>query len=236
MSWAAVGVGGATLVSGLMGSSAAKHAAAEQAATSRAAIAEQQRQYNQTRADQQPWRQAGAAALTDLSNKDNFKNFSMNDFQQDPGYQFRQDEAQKALQRSALARGGMMGGGFAKALDARTQDLASQEYGNAFNRFNANRDSLQNRLSGLAGIGQNANSQVAQAGQNAANNTSELLTGIGNAQAGATMGAANTWGNAIGQGMNTWMQYSAMNKPQTQAIPTGAPSAGGSMKNYFNVA
>lgn len=239
MAWGAVAIGGASLVGGIMGSNAAKRAAGEQAQLSREAIAEQRRQYDQTRSDQQPWRQAGMGALTDLQNKDNFKNFSMNDFQQDPGYQFRMDEANKALERSALARGGMMGGGFAKAMQGRNQDMASQEYGNAFNRFNANRDALQNRLSGLAGIGQNANSQVAQAGMNMANNNSQLLTGIGNANAAGTVGQANAWTNGIGQGMNTWMNMQYMNKlggqPGPQSIPT-ASSAGSSLNNYFNVA
>lgn len=52
----------------------------------------------------------------------------------DPGTQFRMDQANKAIQASAIAKGGM-GGGLAKALQTNSQSMASQEYGNAFNRF-----------------------------------------------------------------------------------------------------
>lgn len=52
----------------------------------------------------------------------------------DPGYQFRQDEARKALEASALARGTGMSGGTMSALQRQSQDLASQEYGQAWNR------------------------------------------------------------------------------------------------------
>lgn len=52
----------------------------------------------------------------------------------DPGYQFRQEEARKALEASALARGTGMSGATLQALQARSQDLASQEYGQAYGR------------------------------------------------------------------------------------------------------
>ena len=67
-----------------------------------------------------------------------------------PAYQFRQQEAQRALERSAAARGGLLSGQFAKALQERSQGLASEEFGNAFNR-----------LSGLVGMGQQAGTQLA---------------------------------------------------------------------------
>jgi hypothetical protein len=56
------------------------------------------------------------------------------DMSKDPGVAFRISEAQKALTNSAAAKGTLISGGFAKALNDRTQDYASQEYGNAFNR------------------------------------------------------------------------------------------------------
>jgi hypothetical protein len=54
---------------------------------------------------------------------------------QDPGAAFRQSEARKALEGSAAARGDLLSGGTLQALQTRSQDLASQEYGNAFNRM-----------------------------------------------------------------------------------------------------
>ncbi len=65
--------------------------------------------------------------------------FSMEKFQQDPGYAFRLSEGLKALDRTAAARGGLISGSAMKGAMRYGQDMASQEYQNAFNRYNANR-------------------------------------------------------------------------------------------------
>lgn len=52
----------------------------------------------------------------------------------DPGYQFRLAEGQKALERSSAARGTTGGGAFSKALARYGQDFASNEYGKAYDR------------------------------------------------------------------------------------------------------
>ncbi len=52
----------------------------------------------------------------------------------DPGYAFRQEEARKAIDASAAARGDLLSGGTLQALQSRSQDLASQEYQNAYGR------------------------------------------------------------------------------------------------------
>lgn len=56
------------------------------------------------------------------------------DVNSDPGVAFRQKEMQRALQNSAAQKGTLISGGFAKALQERSGELASQEYGNAFSR------------------------------------------------------------------------------------------------------
>ena len=56
------------------------------------------------------------------------------DLQADPGYQFRLSEGLKALDRQAAARGGLISGSALKASSRYGQDMASQEYGNAYNR------------------------------------------------------------------------------------------------------
>ena len=61
---------------------------------------------------------------------------------QDPGAAFRQSEARKALEGSAAARGGLLSGSTLGALQRQSQDLASQEYGNAWQRMMA-RDTEQ---------------------------------------------------------------------------------------------
>jgi len=67
------------------------------------------------------------------------RNFSAADFQTDPGYAFRLSEGMKALDRTAASRGGLLSGATLKGAQRYGSDLASQEYGNAYNRFQTNR-------------------------------------------------------------------------------------------------
>jgi len=157
--------------------------------------------YDQTRTDMQPWRQAGTQALDQMQGSEYMQDFNMSNFVADPGYQFRMAEGTKALERSAAARGGLMGGGTMKALAGYGQNLASEEYNNAYNRFNADRDRRFNRLSSLAGVGQTATTQTNAAGQNYANSTSQNSIALGNAAAGAAAANSNNTNNLIGQGL-----------------------------------
>jgi len=136
------------------------------------------------------------------------RDFGLEDFTKDPGYDFRLSEGEKGINRSLAARGGLFSGAAGKALSRYNQDFASNEYGNAYNRYNTNQGNKINRLASLAGIGQSATNQVQQAGQNAANNISSNMIGSGNAQASGIMGI----GNAISGGLNNYMQYNMMNK------------------------
>jgi hypothetical protein len=135
----------------------------------------------------------------------------------DPGYAFRMAEGQKALERSAAARGGLNSGATLKALNRYGQDFASNEYQNAYNRFNSDRDRRFGRLSHIAGLGFNATANVGSAGQNYANQYGANVTGAANAAGAAEMAKANAWSGAIsgvtGAGMdainmnqqNNWM-------------------------------
>jgi len=67
------------------------------------------------------------------------RNFGASDFQADPGYAFRLSEGMKALDRTAAARGGLLSGATLRGAQRYGSDLASQEYGNAYNRFQTNR-------------------------------------------------------------------------------------------------
>ena len=154
------------------------------------------------------------------------RNFGAADFQTDPGYNFRLSEGLKALDRQAAARGGMMSGAALKAAGRFGGDLASQEYGNAFNRFQTNRasqaglftDALNRertrqmdeygRLSDFTTRGANAaagtGSSQAAYGTNAANLMSQGaqamgqgVIGAGQAAAAGQIGAGNTFNNAI---------------------------------------
>lgn len=216
---ATIGVG---LVSSYMGAQAADSAASTQANAARGAMGEQRRQYDQTRKDQEPWRQAGEKALTGMQDQGFQKDFSMADYEADPGYAFRMAEGQKALERSASARGNLMGSGTMKSLARYSQGVASDEYGKAYDRFNNNNNMRFNRLASLAGTGQTAVNQTAAAGQNMANNNADLQTQIGNAQAAGQVGSANAITSGISNGIGNWMTMSQMNKK----APTYAPDNG----------
>lgn len=149
------------------------------------------------------------------------RKFGINDFQADPGYQFRLSEGTKAIDRGAAARGNLFSGAAGKALTRYNQDFASNEYGNAYNRYNTDQGNKFNRLASLAGIGQTATNQTQAAGTNMANNVSSNMIGAGNAQAAGIMGV----GNALGGALNNYAQYNMMNS----ILGKGGASAGTSM-------
>lgn len=158
--------------------------------------------------------------------------FSTGDYQADPGYQFRLEQGAKALERSGAAKGMSLSGAQMKGLTDYNSGMASQEYGNAYNRFMNNRSSKFNELASIAGLGQTANGQLGQMGMNTAqymgNNTMGAATAAGN----AGMASAGMWGNALNTGANTWMQYNAMNQNPGAYSITGTP--GSSSPNFGN--
>jgi hypothetical protein len=180
----AVIVGAATVAGAVITSQAAKSAASAQAAGYNSATAEQQRQYDQTRADYAPYREAGYGALGTI-NKLNAGDYSS--FTASPDYNFTRTEGQRGIEQSAAARGGAFSGNALRALSDYNQGLASQQYG-----------AYYNRLAGVAGVGQSATGSTAAAGQNTANQISNNLIGAGDARASGIVGAGNAWGNAFG--------------------------------------
>jgi hypothetical protein len=148
------------------------------------------------------------------------KPFGAETFEQDPGYAFRQSEGMKALERSASARGGLLSGGALKGIQRFGQDLASQEFGNAFNRYQTERAARLGTLGSLSGAGQSAsNIMTGAAGQygsqtagnalargqataqNALNRgeaTAGMALGLGQATAGTALGRGNAMVGAAG--------------------------------------
>lgn len=224
---------GAQIYGASKASGAAQDAAKLQADAANRATDLQKQQYDQTRADNEPWRQAGVGALSGLGNSDFQRDFTAADMKTDPGYDFRMQEGQKALERSAAAKGGLQSGGTLKALSDYGQNTASSEYQNAYNRFNADRDRRFGRLSSLAGIGQTATGAVDAAGSNYAGNAGSNMIGAANAAGAAGIAGANAWGNAaagVGNNLsglaNNWMTYSMMNKKPAPNV--GSPNLAGS--------
>ena len=184
------------------------------------ATALQREQYDQTRADLAPYRMAGTNALAQLTagtapGGQFTKSFGMSDFQQDPGYGFRMSEGLKALDRTAAARGGLLSGATLKGAQRYGQNLGSQEYQNAFNRYQTNRSNLINPLQSLAGVGQTSTNQGISAGQNFATNVGNLGMGAASNQADAGLAAARSNQSAYGAIGNAFSNYLSPNPMNT---------------------
>lgn len=230
MSFVAVAIGGSAalgLAGGMMQSAAAGRAAQKQADAANHATDIQFQMFNQQRADQEPWRKAGADALSQLGNADFQRDFTSSDFSQDPGYAFRMAEGQKALERSAAARGGLQSGAAMKAIGRYGQDYASNEYQNSYNRFNSDRDRRFNRLSSIAGIGQTANSQIGAAGQNYANQVGQNMMGAANAAAAGQAAQGQIWGNTMSGIGKAGSDYMTMNWMEKQNAARNTAIAAG---------
>lgn len=205
---------------------AAKSAANTQAEANRYAADIQYKMFEKQIELQEPWRKKGEESLNRLAaglaqGGEFGTRFSATNWQQDPGYAFRLSEGQKALDRQAAARGGLISGGALKAAQRYGQEMGSQEYQNAFNRYYREREAMLNPLQSMAGVGQTtAQSMAGSAGQTGAN-LSNLASATGASSANALMAAGNArasayggYGQAAGQGIqglyNNWDKISGM--------------------------
>lgn len=263
-----IGLVGGNILSGLFGGRSARKAAATQAAATREGIASQERMFERGLELQEPFRQGGLEAqgmlMNELRNPSQYRASAglspaelageQFNFEADPSYGFRLSEGLKALERSAAARGGLMSGGTGKALQRYGQDMASQEYGNAFQRFQQDRAAR----AGLGGMeyGQFAGErsarllplmQTAATGAGSTVNIAGQMGDLGAAQAAAArgigesaaagrIGQANALMGGFGQGANLYMQNQFMNRyfgggadpGVTRTVYTPGPPAFGS--------
>lgn len=199
---------------GLLGSRA-------QAKGAKAAAAIQQQQYEQTREDFAPYREAGArglegweAALGSDQIPLGLAQYAQG-FQASPGYQYQLREGQSAIQNSAAASGMLQSGRTLRGLQEHAQGLANQDYWNyvgqnragTLDRYNQRQDGINN-YRGLASAGQNAVAQTGTAGQNAASGIANAYQAAGNARASGYQGL----GSAINSGLGNAAGFSGFNQ------------------------
>jgi hypothetical protein len=191
---------GASLGGGVDASNAASKAAGMQAQSADQATQLQREMFNKQVELQEPWRQAGINALNKMQSGDVMG-------MMDPSYGFRLSEGQKALDRQAAARGGLISGGALKAAQRYGQDFASTEFGNAYNR-----------LAGLAGVGQTSTNNIGNAagtfGVNAGNN---MMAGA-NARASGYVGGANALTGGLSNAANIYQNNQMMNAVQANSL------------------
>jgi hypothetical protein len=204
MPWSFIIPAAASLIGGSMQANAAKSAANAANAQSRYALDKQIEL-------QEPFRQAGITGQNRLmellglggnTGAEGYgkysRDFNMSDFTQDPGYGFRLKQGQKALDASAAARGGLISGNALKAAQGFGQDMASQEYNNAFNRYQINRTNQLAPLQSLFGAGQTAATTLGgnygTYGSETGANTGNALMARGNAVGSALSGIGSAYG------------------------------------------
>lgn len=201
------------------GDTASKAAAASNA-QSQAALDLQRRVYEESIARQQPFLQTGTEFFNRLAALQRGGPEAQQNFlQMDPGYGFRLGEGLKALERSAAARGGLMSGATGKALQRYGQDLASQEYGAAYNR-----------LANLANVGPQAAGVMSNLGQNYASNVGNIGMQQGETAANALLTRGSMYQRGVGDisqliGRYYQPQSSAMQlQPLEGGTITGLPA------------
>lgn len=169
-------------------SRAAQSAADTSAAATDRATQLQRQMYEENVARQQPFLQTGTEFFNRLADlQRGGPSATQNFLQMDPGYGFRLSEGMKALERSAAARGGLVSGATMKGLQRYGQDLASQEYGAAYNR-----------LASLANVGPRAAGVMSDLGQNYATNVGNLMVGQGQTAANALLARGSAYQRGAG--------------------------------------
>lgn len=234
MSVVAAAIGGSAVIgyvaadkSGDAMKDSADAAANAQVTSNRESIAFQREMFDQQRADNAPWRDAGVRSLEKLEKgiaDGSFdpKPFTFN-FKADPGYQFRKQEGVNALDASAAARGRLQSGAQDRAVTRYGQDYASNEYDKAYSRardehaLEANQKTTQfNQLASLSNVGQVANAadqsartamttNVSQDTRATGNAIAQGYINSGNAQASAYQGQAN----ALNTGAQNFLMWDA---------------------------
>jgi hypothetical protein len=207
--WAA----GAAVVGSAIGGLSSHSAAKKQKKATKAALKEQRRQFDLTRSDYAPYREAGTRALGQLETE-NGQLPTAQEVMSDPGYQFGLDQGQQALDRKRSAVGGRLSGASLKGASEYATNYAATGYGAAYQR----RQDRLNRLAALAGIGQTATGGSAMAGANATNAISGLMERQGDANAAAGLAQGNIWGGLANQ-------LGAMGKKWS--TPQGSPNQPG---------
>lgn len=225
--------------------------------------------YNDVKANYQPYMDAGTAALGSYQNIANgiagqvnpiinqmgttvnsmnpivgqLTSSNLNDYQESPGYDFRMQQGEKAIQNSAAATGTLDSGATLKALEQYGQDYGTNDYqtylGNLQNQLTAvntqlgaqgnylnstinGADASLNAYSPLISTGYNAANASAQTGMQAAAQQGSYIAGAGATTASGMQATANSLANA---GQN-WINIGSAVAGAATGMPTGALTSG----------
>lgn len=191
---AAILGGGAILgnvASSILGGKSAQSAANTQAGASAAGIAEQRRQFEETKALLAPFVNAGTSAigqqmaLTGLMGPQAYQ-AAIAGIKGSPEYTGLVSAGEAAILSRASATGGLRGGNTQAALAEFRPQLLAQQIATQYSR-----------LGGLTGIGQASAAGQAAQGSAMANNVASLLEQQGAARAGGQLAQGQMYGNIL---------------------------------------
>jgi hypothetical protein len=246
MSWVATAIVGGSVITGYLGNKSANAASDASSAATAATIEEQRRQFDLTRQDTEPYRQAGVNALNYLSENIGDTGapppaytpftYSPTDYANSPEYQFRFNQGTEAVNRGTAKSGNLNSGNRLLALQNFGQGLAAQGYAEDYDRqmknhltnygmnYQENQDiygrnqNVLNRYAAMAGVGQTGVAQSGAAGQNSANAISGALGANAANQSTAAALRYGSLNNAIQGGIGNYMTYNYLN-PSSRAYP-----------------
>lgn len=139
-----------------------------------------QGQFDQIRADAEPFRQAGLTALSRLLAE------NIGPLEETPDFQFIRDQGQQAIDRSLAARGKRLSGqGVREGIDFAT-GLANQQAGNR-----------RATLASIAGFGPGATSTTANAGLATGGRLANLALAGGDARASSFAAPVNAFSSTL---------------------------------------
>lgn len=231
MPYALAGNAIAQIGGNLIGGYYADKAAEKQAKAAQEALNFKKMVWNEAKQRYEPYIEAGQRGLTGYEKAitdytQPTLGYTQKDFNfqtlLDPGAQYRMDQAKKAIEASMASKGQSLGSGVLKSLQTRSQDMASQEYDKAFDRWqkesqmrygqssdqygrdiNFRNQNIQN-YGGLAGIGKDAIAGTTTA----AGGIGDSMLQVGQAQGLGDVNKANMWtssAQSLGKGFSDYL-------------------------------
>ena len=207
-----------TVASGALGYLGAEKSAKAQENAANTASNTELQMYGQTRADLQPYQQAGTNALPFLQQLYGIgpgstgatspilaalgigpggqPGTATTPFQQSPGYQFAKQQGIGAATNATAGKGGM-GGNTLKALSQFGTGIANQDYYSYLAALQSAWGGLTGGVGNLVGLGESAAAKTGQIGAQTASDVGGYQIGAGNAAAAGIMGQTNALTGAV---------------------------------------
>ena len=224
----------AALTGALLAAGAGAYAANQQKKAARssanASMQAQGQAYAADQANYQPYLQTGKNALGQMAQ---LNAGNMDSFHASPDYKWSLAQGVNALDRSAAAHGALYSGGHSADLMNYGAGLASQNYGNYYNRLASLAGMGQSSANALSGVNQNYADKISGIQSTAANQiagaNSQLATGLAGLTNNALQSRASSY--AAQPAMNPFSQL--WNNPTNTANPGGLYNFGNTLQNLM---